>query len=99
MITVKSLSKNPGAIHFLPERLSDTRGPLNVYDGSVRRGLPRPKAAREGSGNGRGDITALMGRTRRPPAVFPQHSEPFAPALLSLTGIAVRLSRVSDGER
>ena len=43
-------------------------------------------------------ITALIGPTRRPPAVFPQHFKPFAWAGLSLTGIAVGLSRFSTGE-
>ena len=47
---------------------------------------------------GRGDITALIGPTRRPPAGFPQHFKPFAWAGLALTGIGVGLSRVSDGE-
>ena len=82
-----------------PSRPKRTRGgPLNVYDGSVRRGLPRPKAAREGSGNVRGDITALIGPTRRRTAVFPQYFEPFAWAGLSLTGTSVGLSRVGTGE-
>ena len=43
-------------------------------------------------------ITALIGRPRRPPAVFPQHFEPFARAGLALTGIAVGLSHFSTGE-
>ena len=47
---------------------------------------------------GRVTITALIGRTRRPPAVFPQYFEPFAFAGSSLTGIGVGLSRFSDGE-
>ena len=43
-------------------------------------------------------ITALIGRPRRPPAVFPQYFKPFARAGLALTGIGVWLSRFSDGE-
>ena len=44
-------------------------------------------------------ITAFIGPTRRPPAVFPKYFEPFALAGLSLTGTGVGLSRFSDGER
>ena len=47
---------------------------------------------------GRVYITALIGRTRRPQAVFPQYFEPFACAGLSLTGTGVGVSRFSTGE-
>ena len=43
-------------------------------------------------------ITALIGRTRRRTAVFPQYFKPFARAGLSLTGTGVGLSGVGTGE-
>ena len=46
----------------------------------------------------RGYIMPIIGPSRRPPAVFPQHFEPFAWAGLSLTGIGVGLSHGVAGE-
>ena len=43
--------------------------------------------------------TALIGLTRRRPAVFSKHFKPFARAGLSLTGIAVGVSRFSTGRK
>ena len=43
-------------------------------------------------------ITAIIGLARRRPAVFPKHFEPFAPAELSLTEIAVGVRSVDTGE-
>ena len=50
------------------------------------------------SGVGVVTITALIGPSRRPPAVFYKHFEPFAITVLSLTGIAVGVSHFSLGE-